>query len=53
MMDPLFNQDEHWNRTITLEEVTKVIMAANLLLAMGIDNIPYAVLNSPYVIAVL
>ena len=53
MIDPLFNQDEHLNRTFTLDEVTKVIMAANLLSALGIDNIPYAVLISPPVIAVL
>ena len=53
MIDPLYNPDELLNRTITLEQVTKVIMASNPRSASGIDNIPYAVLKSPSVIAVL
>ena len=38
---------------ITIEEVSRAVMSAKSRSASGIDNIPYAVLKFPPVIAVL
>ena len=53
MSDPLYVPNEHLNKTISIEEVSNVIMSAKLHSASGIDNLPYAALKFPPAIAVL
>ncbi|XP_053391424.1 uncharacterized protein LOC128554201, partial [Mercenaria mercenaria] len=53
IVDPLYTPNEQLKNNITLEEIVKIVMSANSKSACGIDNIPYAVLKYPPVIAAL
>ncbi|XP_060600600.1 uncharacterized protein LOC132754030 [Ruditapes philippinarum] len=51
--DTLYAPKELLNNNISIEEIVNVVMSAKSKSACGIDNIPYAVLKFPPVIAVL
>ena len=53
MLDPLYSHNEELNRTLTTDEVSKLITRAKSGSACGIDNIPYDVLKNPCSITVL
>ncbi|XP_060597076.1 uncharacterized protein LOC132750994 isoform X1 [Ruditapes philippinarum] len=51
--DPLYAPKELLNNNISIEEIVNVVMSAKSKSACGIDNLLYAVLKFPPVIAVL
>ena len=53
MMGSLYNTYEQLNKDISLEEMTRVVMSARSLAATEIDNLPYATMKFPPVIAAL
>ena len=53
MLDPLFEENIDLNRSITKQEVEKVVYSAKKGKSVGPDQIPYEVLKSPIIIDVL
>ncbi|VDH95861.1 Hypothetical predicted protein [Mytilus galloprovincialis] len=53
MLDPLFIENEELNSAITIDEIRRLVSRTKNGKSCGIDNIPYEVLKTENVIAVL
>lgn len=53
MLDPLYESNAQLNYEISIQEVSRVVIAAKNKSSAGIDSIPYVVLKFENVIAVL